>query len=213
MKSLVFAAMLALAPDAEPGFWQREWMAVKRIVAAPVTLVWGAWDTCKNVTVGAAEVLTGCQFGQCAYPLERFKGDRDPGNAVEGHADPGSIPDLRDDARLKTLCRVEDWRQAAELCQKRFSSCKSDIGLVSYGTSLAMFRWNAGDKLGAVIAMDVVIAACARLGAGREKPAVDFRNDLRQGKIQRKFSAEEAIDLVGVRKLIVAPAAKRRVKF
>lgn len=208
MKSLVFAALLALAPDAEPGFWQREWMAVKRIAAAPVTLAWGAWDTCKNLTVGTAEVLTGCQFGQCAYPLDRFKDGRDPGKAAEGRADPVTIPDLKDDARLMTLCRVGDWGQAAELCRKRFSSCKSDIGLVSYGTSLALFRWNAGDKFGAVIAMDVVIAACTRLGAGREKPAVDFRNDLRQGKIQGKFSAEEAIDLVGVRKLIVASAVK-----
>ena len=210
MKSLVFAVLLAVAPEAEPGFWQREWMATKRIATAPVTLAWGAWDTCKNLTVGMAEILTGCRFKRCTYPMDKFQGEdkRNEEGMLESRSGAMEILDLKNDARIKTLCRIEDWEQAAELCRKRFSSCKSDVGLVSYGTTLAMFRWNAGDRFGAVIAMDVVIAACTRLGEGREKPAVDFRNDLRRGKIARKFSAEEALELVGIRMSIVSAALK-----
>ena len=147
-----------------------------------------------TLAVFLASALSGCLIVD-HRPVSRAE------KAVQHLAGPDRSLDEAE-TELNRLCERGCWDAAAKMCRQRLAECRSDRSLVFRGTQLAILNWNRGDRAGAVIAMDAVIAACSRLGPGRDGPAVRFRNDMRNGKIDGKFTVEEAIYFVGIRKAI-----------
>lgn len=200
MKSILFLAAVAAAcsagavePDAadgKPGFWAREWQATKRICLSPVPLVKGTWNTCKDLTVGFAELLTGCTFGG---PVSDDAGrETSPDKPVNATA-------VRDDDELRAACEREDWKTAVTLCRLAFAKrTNDDRTRAIQGVRLAMASWNDGDRIGAVVAMDATVSVCARVDAACEQAASRFRADLRKKPVSESFSAAQIMGAADV---------------
>ena len=209
MKSILFLAAVAAAcsagavePDAadgKPGFWAREWQATKRICLSPVPLVKGTWNTCKDLTVGLAELLTGCTFGG---PVSDDAG-REATLGLSGDAsvakESGGASTAGDDDALRAACEREDWKTAVTLCRLAFAKRTNDGGVkATRGVRLAMACWNDGDRIGSVVAMDATVSVCARVDAAREQAASRFRADLRKKPVSESFSAAQIMGAADV---------------
>ena len=179
-----------VAADAKPGFWAREWKATKRICLSPVPIVKGTWNTCKDLTVGLAELLTGCSFGDDV----RKDADRDVTAAPATAPDP--VPEAEaeqngEDA-LYAACERGDWKTAVTLGRNAFARRSNDGPTKAVmGTRLAMLCWNDGDRLGSIVTMDATVALCSRLDPAKEQAAARFRNDLRKKPASEAFSVAE----------------------
>ena len=196
---LVFVTVAAVFPvvaeetvaaDAKPGFWAREWQATKRICLSPVPLVKGTWNTCKDLTVGFAELLTGCSFGGDA----REDADREVTLAPVVSAKPASEAGARsaDDDALYAACERGDWKTAVTLGRNAFARRSNDgLAKAVMGIRLAMLCWNDGDRLGSIVTTDATLSLCSRLDAAKEQAAVRFRSDLRKKLASETFSVAE----------------------
>lgn len=205
--------------SAENGFWRREWLAARRLLLSPLPMVYGLCETGEELGVGLVEMACGCQFKNCAYPLERpvtavadAKPAATPVPVQPTKAnDPHAVRQNRNDAvnaRIRTACAQGDWQTAAQLCRQGFSKSGNALQLIENGLRLAMANWNAGDRIGAIIAMDTVVSTCAGIGKECEAMAAGFRNDFHAGTLPKEFSAEEMTEMIGIRKAICDAAAK-----
>lgn len=188
-----------VAVDGKPGFWAREWQATKRICLSPVPIVKGTWNTCKDLTVGLAELLTGCTFGG---PVSADAGrEAPPGLSGDASVAKGSdgASTAGDDDALRAACEREDWKTAVKLCRLAFAKRTNDGGVkATRGVRLAMACWNDGDRIGAVVAMDATVSVCARVDAAREQAASRFRADLRKKPVSESFSAAQIMGAADV---------------
>ena len=192
MVAAVFSAVAeeTVAVDGKPGFWAREWQATKRICLSPVPLVKGTWNTCKDLTVGLAELLTGCTFAESA--ADDAGRETSPDKSVNATA-------VRDDDALRAACEREDWKTAVALCRLAFAKrTNDDRTRAIQGVRLAMSCWNDGDRIGAVVAMDATVSVCARVDAACEQAASRFRADLRKKPVSESFSAAQIMGAADV---------------
>ena len=192
----------------------------------PSMLVWGVGEMGEELGIGLVELISCGQFQNCAYPMERFRMDvEDWGSfssapvplAYRASAETNKAvvvtAELRKairqvDEQVLAACEKGDWKAAAKICRTNFFQTTDDLEMVRNGTRLALINWNAGDRIGAVVAMETVVAACENIGGGCEVIAIRVRNDLRDGKGPERFSVAEVTRLVGLRGLVYE-AAKR----
>lgn len=246
----------------ENGFFRREWLATYRMLTSPVTVasasmapfrcetlstgralcicptmaVWGLVETGEELAVGLTELLSGCQFRSCAYPMERFALDvadwrRPSASEVRGGPASSETASVRErpaqgpkpqakrnysheavDGKIRAFCEKGEWAKAARTCREYLSKSETGLELILNGTRLAMINWNMGDRLGAIIAMDTVVAACSAFGTDCEARAKAFGEAFRTGCAKKEFSVEEVTECVGIRKDLfdMASAAEAR---
>lgn len=203
---------------AENGFWCREGLAVRRLLASPLPLVYGVCETGEELGVGLIEMFCGCQFKGCAYPWERqayvaaaskVSVAGDPvrvASALSSSVSDGKADSI--DMKICTACVQGNWQEAARLSRQSFSKSENALQLMANGLRLAMVNWNADDQIGAIIAMDTVVSTCGDIGPECEAMAVGFRNEFRAGTLPKRFSVEEVTEMVGIRKVILEMAEK-----
>lgn len=216
------------------GFWRREGLAAWRVLTSPATiasaavapfrvetistgraaflcpymLLWGAGETVEELAVGLTELVSGCQFKSCAYPLERFDLDvadwqtasaKGP-QAGEGDAQNAPLTDARSDGfensleavGIRAACDRGDWKTATKLLRLYYSAKKESRAKALMGIRLAMSSWNAGDRIGAIVAADAVVSLCETAGTCPPE-VVRLRNGFRKGTVPKSFSVDAII--------------------
>lgn len=169
----------------------------------PYMALWGLGETGEELVVGLTEMLTGRQFQSCAYPMERFRLDVQDWQPVRTTpASPKSIANPKSGGsalapELVQACERDDWRAAADLCRTTLAKSPSAERRVVNAVRLAMASWNAGDRIGAVIAADVAVAACQE-GHACRKAVLDLANALRTRMAPKLFAADEILGRSGL---------------
>lgn len=110
------------------------------------------------------------------------------------------------DRAIREKCERGDWNGAAKICRQYLAKGRDDLSLILAATRLALVNWNAGDRVGAVIAMDAVVVACQTIGGECVTRATAFRAALREERVPKTFSVSEVMGLTGVRREIFEAA-------
>lgn len=169
----------------------------------PYMAFWGLGETGEELVVGLTEMLTGQQFQSCAYPMERFRLDAQdwqPVRTAPASSKSNENPKPRVSVLLPELvraCERKDWQAAADLCRRSLSKSPTAGERVVSAVRLAMVCWNAGDRIGAVIAADVAVTACQEGHACREA-VLDLANALRTRTAPTTFAADEILGRSGL---------------
>lgn len=174
----------------------------------PYMTLWGAGETVEELAVGLTELVSGHQFKSCAYPLERFDlgvADWKAESTKENHAEEGDaqkvpLTDARSDgfensleaAGVRAACERGDWRTATKLIRLYYSAKKESRAKALMGIRLAMASWNAGDRIGAIVAADAVVSLCETNGMC-PSGVVRLRNGFRKGTVPKSFSVDAII--------------------
>lgn len=174
----------------------------------PYMTLWGAGETVEELAVGLTELVSGHQFKSCAYPLERFDLDvadwqaesAKGAHAGEGDAQKAPLTDDRSDgfenSREATGVRAAgergDWKTATKLIRLYYSAKKESRAKALMGVRLAMASWNAGDRIGAIVAADAVVSLCEASGTC-PPGVVRLRNGFRKGTVPKSFSVDAII--------------------
>lgn len=177
----------------------------------PYMTLWGAGETVEELAVGLTELVSGQQFKSCAYPLERFDLDvadwcaGSPRERCESEDVPAVAPlnGTRSDGfdespeadGVRAACERGDWKTATKLLRLYYSAKKESRAKALMGIRLAMSSWNAGDRIGAIVAVDAVVSLCETAGTCPPE-VVRLRNGFRTGKVPKAFSID-AIMLAG----------------
>ena len=169
----------------------------------PYMALWGLGETGEELVVGLTEMLTGQQFQSCAYPMERFRLDAQDWQSVRTSPVPSKTrvnqkPCVSAPApELVRACERNDWRTAADLCRGSLSKSPTAEQRIVNAVRLAMVSWNAGDRIGAVIAADVAVSACQEGHACREA-VIGLANALRTRTAPTAFAAGEILGRSGL---------------
>ena len=180
----------------------------------PYMALWGLEETGEELVVGLTEMLTGQQFQSCAYPMERFRLDAQDWQPLRT-APMSSNARANPKPRVSTLapelvkaCERNDWQAAANLCRRSLSKSPTAGERVVNAVRLAMVSWNAGDRIGAVIAADVAVTACQEGHVCREA-VLDLANALRTRTAPSTFAVDEILGRSGlVRQLDMQSSAR-----
>lgn len=171
----------------------------------PYMTLWGAGETVEELAVGLTELVSGHQFKSCAYPLERFDldvadwkaestkarhaGEDDVQNAPLADARSDGFENSREALGVRAACERDDWKTATKLLRLYYAAKKECRAKALMGVRLAMASWNAGDRIGAIVAADAVVSLCET--SGTCPPGVErLRNGFRKGTAPKSFSVD-----------------------
>lgn len=193
----------------------------------PYMTLWGAGETVEELAVGLAELVSGQQFKSCAYPLERFDLDvadwcaGSPQERCESEDAPAVAPlngtwsdgfdESPEAAGVRAACERGDWKTATKLIRLYYSAKKEIRAKALMGIRLAMASWNAGDRIGAIVAADAVVSLCETTGTC--PPGVlRLRNGFRKGTVPKTFDVDAIMFAgggFGIMQGEALPAAKK----
>lgn len=171
----------------------------------PYMTLWGAGETVEELALGLTELVSGRQFKSCAYPLERFDldvadwqvestlgrraGEDDAQNAPLADVRSDGFENSREAEGVRAACEQDDWKTATKLIRLYYSAKKESRAKALMGVRLAMASWNAGDRIGAIVAADAVVSLCEENGTC-PPGVVRLRNGFRKGTVPKSFSVD-----------------------
>ena len=174
----------------------------------PYMTLWGAVETVEELAVGLTELVSGHQFKSCAYPLERFDlhvadwcaDARRERRGSEGAQQTAQLNGAWSDGfenspeatGVRASCERGDWKTVTKLIRLCYSARKESRVKALMGVRLAMASWNAGDRIGAIVAADAVVSLCEASGTC-PPGVVRLRNGFRKGTVPKSFSVDAII--------------------